>query len=59
MRKKPSLKSSAKQRRMNVIERLNAQLSCGFKSNHNKQTPLSESDRARIEKELSILKTRI
>lgn len=72
-RKKPSLKSSAKQRRINALERLINQLLGKEKRpklihpypgelhgvRPTSTIPLTEHDITRIEKEISILKSRI
>jgi len=52
----------ARDRRSRVVTRLEAQLKSGVRSplrDEKFEVPLKESDIARIEKELSILKTRI
>jgi len=45
-------------RRVNAMHRLEAQLKAGVKSNKGVDTPLTDVDVKRIESEISILKTK-
>ena len=54
-----SMQASAQSRRKNVIVRLETQLKVGLKTKGRITVVLTESDRNRINKEISVLKTRI
>jgi hypothetical protein len=54
-----SLLIAAKSRRKSVIERLEAQLKVGIKTTKNGDRVLSDSDITRINKEITVLKTRV
>jgi len=63
MKRKPAMSPNHVARRVSTLERLQDQLKLGVKNqrvvNDDNVVPLTDKDKARIENEISILKTRV